>query len=98
MNINKKDLNSLQKKYLELIQYLHENNSGYSVNFNHCFARVANDFIYGELWYRKIKKPFYKNATDEELRVAIWFLKTSKENKEFFNYHNKLSKGYRKKE
>ena len=45
------------------------------LNFrNHCYLRIAYDAVVHDKWDSKIKKPFIKNATENQLQNALALL------------------------
>ncbi|WP_395053252.1 acetyltransferase [Flavobacterium sp.] len=45
------------------------------LNFrNHCYLRIAFDATIGDKWDLKVKKPFVKNATEEQLTTVLQLL------------------------
>lgn len=47
----------------------------YPVRFDHCFKRIAYDASVGDRWDREVQRPFYRYATDQQIRRAIQTLK-----------------------
>lgn len=41
---------------------------------SHCYWRMVNDCACAVKWDTKVKKPFYKNATDRELQLSVTML------------------------
>ena len=50
-------------------------NDRYPVRFDHCFKRIAYDAAVGDRWDREVQRPFYRHATDQQIRRAIQTLK-----------------------
>ena len=38
---------------------------------DHCFQRIVLDTICGGVWYEHLKRPAYKNLTDEQAKLAV---------------------------
>ena len=38
---------------------------------DHCFQRIVLDTICGGIWYEHLKRPAYKNLTDEQAKLAV---------------------------
>jgi hypothetical protein len=43
----------------------------YPVRFGHCFKRIAFDAAVGARWDTVVARPFYRNASREQLRRAV---------------------------
>ena len=39
--------------------------------FNHCFWRIANDYVVGQQWDRVIRSPFIEHASNETLAKSV---------------------------
>lgn len=69
-------MNDLRDRYLELINHtLPElaKQRNFPVRFNHCFARIILDNLFGCCWYDKLdrKSAAYRQLSDEQLEQAI---------------------------
>lgn len=70
------NLETLRAQYLDLI-----NNQlpaiavdrKFPVRFNHCFARIVLDNLFGDVWYNHLdrKTPAYKQLSEYQLKCAI---------------------------
>ena len=38
---------------------------------DHCFQRIVLDTICGGVWYEHLKRPAYKNLTNEQAKLAV---------------------------
>ena len=47
----------------------------YPVRFDHCFKRIAFDRAVGARWDAAVERPFYRHATDQQLRRAVRVLR-----------------------
>ena len=45
--------------------------SDWPVYEDHCFQRIVLDTICGGIWYEHLKRPAYKNLTDEQAKLAV---------------------------
>ena len=48
-----------------------QDEGGYPVQLDHCFARLAYDAAVGQCWRDVVEPPFYKNATNDILQAAV---------------------------
>ncbi|HHP7238496.1 hypothetical protein [Longibacter sp.] len=68
----------------------------YPVSDDHCFKRIAFDAAAGGLWSASIRRPFYRYATDEEVRTAIRILEEMADDPERAISLNRASLSYRR--
>ena len=61
MHLTKEVLPSLAKK----------KSPDWPVYEDHCFQRIVLDTICGGVWYEHLKRPAYKNLTDEQAKRAV---------------------------
>jgi hypothetical protein len=87
---------NLQKQYKDLAEEL---DIVHKCQFrNHCFLRIANDNAVGEKWDNLIKKPFFTNATKQQLQKSVDILISMLDmNKNDLMILNKNSLMFRKK-
>lgn len=50
---------------------LAEHDDRYPVCLDHCFKRIAFDQAVGARWDAAVERPFYRHATDRQLRRAV---------------------------
>lgn len=71
------NIEQLRSRYLELVNRelpQQANKRQFPVRFNHCFARIILDNLFGCCWYEKIprqKGAAYKQLSAEQLQQAI---------------------------
>ena len=70
-------LEQLRAKYLELVNQelpAQAKKRDFPVRFNHCFARIILDNLFGRCWYEALdrkKEAAYKQLSEAELKRAI---------------------------
>lgn len=70
------DTAHLREQYLDLINYqlpAKAQQTGMRVRFNHCFARIVLDNLFGDCWYHHLSRqqPAYKQLDEAQLKQAI---------------------------
>jgi len=68
----------------------------YPVSDDHCFKRIAFDAAAGGKWSVSIRRPFYRYATDEEIRTAVRVLQEMTDNPDRAVTLNRASLSYRR--
>lgn len=99
MNMVEFELNKNNRSYLEesCKKYADELVTMYSkLAFdNHCYMRMAYDLAIENKWDNVVQKPFYKNATDEQLQKAIGNMVLMSFDLDFVHKFNRKSLKYR---
>lgn len=49
----------------------HSNRQDWPVREDHCFQRIVLDTICGDVWYKHLDRPAYKNLTHEQAYRAV---------------------------
>lgn len=70
------DTAQLKEQYLDLINHqlpAKARQTAMPVRFNHCFARIVLDNLFGGCWYGHLSRqqPAYKQLDETQLRQAI---------------------------
>ena len=65
------------------------------VRFNHCFARCALDWLFGDVWYDHLKKPAYRHLTADQLGKLIGRIEQWRADRAVLEADNAASLGYR---
>ena len=70
------------------------------VRFNHCFARIILDNLFGGCWYQFLsrKQPAYKQLSEAQLEAAIALAQTMLKNPEEVRTLNQKSLRWRGKQ
>lgn len=69
--------------------------SRYPVRFDHCFKRIAYDAAVGAQWDTEVQRPFYRHASDAQIKDAIDTLHAMREDPERAAELNRQSLTYR---
>lgn len=92
-------IDDLRQVYLDLINERLPANITQPIRFNHCFARVALDWLFQDVWYNHIEtRPAYKALTTEQLtqvieRMQLWLADKNiliEDNQTSLRWRNKL--------
>ena len=67
----------LRDEYRRLINDVLPSEIQSPIRFNHCFARVVLDWLFGDIWYDHVDRPAYRHLTAEQLarcvdRMNLW--------------------------
>lgn len=70
------DKTLLREQYLDLVNHqlpAKAQQTAMPVRFNHCFARIVLDNLFGDCWYRHLSRqqPAYKQLDEAQLKQAI---------------------------
>ncbi len=70
------DTAHLREQYLDLINHqlpAKAQQTAMPVRFNHCFARIVLDNLFGDCWYHYLSRqqPAYKQLDEAQLKQAI---------------------------
>ena len=69
--------------------------SRYPVRFDHCFKRIAYDVAVGARWDTEVQRPFYRHASDAQIRDAIETLNAMRDDPARADELNRRSLQYR---
>jgi hypothetical protein len=87
-----------QARYSELINEILPTQIRHPIRFNHCFGRVALDWLFQDVWYKHIeKRPAYKQLTDSQLQQLIERMELWLEDRDVLIQDNTDSLRYRNK-
>ena len=64
---------------------------------DHCFQRIVLDIICGGVWYEHLKRPAYKNLTNEQAKLAVELCEDIINGKTNLNRLNQQSLSWRRK-
>ena len=65
------DRDQLQAEYQELVNQTLPSTYTQPVRFNHCFARIVLDWLFGDVWYDHLDRPAYKHLDADQLTRCI---------------------------
>lgn len=88
-------LEDLRRLSEEALPRLARETGQYPVRFDHCFKRIAYDYAAGEKWDQAVDRPFYKNASIEQLQTALEALERMEEDPGAAEVLNDQSLSYR---
>ena len=67
------------------------------VRFDHCFARVVLDWLFGGVWYDHLDRPAYRHLTGEQLRRCVNRMEAWRGDRSVLKADNAASIAYRRK-
>lgn len=89
-------LESLREKYLQLVNTTLPKEINSPVRFNHCFARIALDWLFQDVWYNHIeKRPAYKTLNEQQLKSVIQRMESWRSDRTIIVADNRQSLIYR---
>ena len=92
-------MSNYSEKYFEVYQGLPEKLVAIYPEFNfdnHCYLRIALDNTFNAKWDTVLKRPAYRNTSEQERTNLLKLLKHYKTNKTLLLEHNKNSLQWRK--
>lgn len=97
-DVSKKE-NNLLPAYRHLLNHTLPATFTHPVRFNHCFARIVLDWLFGDCWYHHLHKrtPAYKQLTAAQLQAAISRMNAWLQNPRLLVQDNETSLRYRQK-
>lgn len=85
----------LEELYIKLGNKIQEQNPLSSFK-NHCYWRIANDAACQANWTKVVSKPFYKKASDDQLKKSVKTLEQISSKRLILTDYNRQSLNYRK--
>ena len=62
---------TLEARYRTLVNETLPGTFTQPIRFNHCFARVVLDWLFGDVWYGHVDRPAYRHLTADQLGRCI---------------------------